>query len=626
LVSAVAAAQTESKEVGGSVFESLSRLITVVGEKTEGLLPPYFRLQEGQREAGWAGLTAVTREIHESYPIRAAGSVAIAREFGEGELRIETWDNPVVQFRAEIAVGSETEERANELIEAFQIQAVESPDRVELRSQYPDTRDKGKVAVRASYFLTVPKGVGVTCKNDWGDTFITGVGGPVEIDARFGAVDIRDVSGNVRVRALGDFPLRGSGLRQGGAFELQGTRAEFANVSGKLQVANFMGSVSLRDLAQECEWTVTSESGPVRLSIPENARPDVNAHTVFGTVQADTALEQSTLGNVTVARSRNLESKQRVHLTAYFDTITIQHEGLKPVALVPPAGGEYVRRTVEAGDPAPEGVEVMIRAALGDVRVEGVDSDRLEVRATQVVQMRTNANAQAALEALSLRLERLDGRLLVTTAVRDNMEALGCTHYRIDLEVRCPRPRPLRIAASSGATSILEMAGPIHVEQAKGTVTAERCRRDQGTFELVNREGDVIVTDCAGPAEITTMKGQTRTLGVTGRQVISAQGKTVIESPKGEVAVNSRGGEVTILALEGIQGDYSVQVEEAPLNILIPPTSDATLWVTARNGQVNSWARLTGTIERELRSLQGQLGNGQHRVELTTQGGDIYID
>jgi hypothetical protein len=170
------------------------------------------------------------------------------------------------------------------------------------------------------------------------------------------------------------------------------------------------------------------------------------------------------------------------------------------------------------------------------------------------------------------------------------------------------------------------MAGPIHVEQAKGTVTAERCRRDQGTFELVNREGDVIVTDCAGPAEITTMKGQTRTLGVTGRQVISAQGKTVIESPKGEVAVNSRGGEVTILALEGIQGDYSVQVEEAPLNILIPPTSDATLWVTARNGQVNSWARLTGTIERELRSLQGQLGNGQHRVELTTQGGDIYID
>ena len=626
LAASAAYAQSERTDAPTSILDTVSKWLTILGEKTEGIIAPHFGRLDKSGGVDWSGLSTAARDFEMSYPVKPNGTVSIASEFGE--IRVSTWDNPVVQVRAKISAGAETVDVAEELIDAIGVEVTELPERVEVRTKYPDTRNRGKVAIAVNYTLTVPAGVRLQCSNNFGDTAIAGMKGGVGVESLFGVVDLRDISGPVQVRAVGEFPLHASGLRQGGSFELRGTQAEFSGVSGSLKVGNFMGAVSLRELAPECEVDVTSESGPIHLYLPENSRPDVSANVQFGTVQSDVAMAQSAQGDLAYAKLVNVDSKQRVSVHTSFDNIYVHQEGLKPIPAPPsPNGGEYVTRGLEENVEVAEGMQVSIKAILGDVRIEGVDSNQLQVKATKVVRVQSQANAEAAIEALSLRLEPLDGKLFVTTGVRDNMAALGCTHYRVDLEIKCPRSVALKVRAENGFTSIAGMGSAIEAEQIKGSIAVEHCKRDSGPFDISNQSGDVTVTDCQGPLTLTAQQGAIKTVNVYGKQTISGvEGKTLVESPKGEVFIRNRGGDISILALDGVQGEYNVQVERGNLNFVVPPTADANLWVTARNGDVDSSVPLTGNIERDLCKYNGQLNAGQFRVELNAENGNIYIE
>ncbi|MCC6489900.1 MAG: hypothetical protein IT364_20590 [Candidatus Hydrogenedentes bacterium] len=618
--------QSDRPDAPSSILDTVSKWLTILGEKTEDFIAPRFGRLDKSGGVDWTGLSMAARDFDMSYPVKADGTVSIASEFGE--IRVATWDNPVVQVRAKISAGAESVEVADELIDAIEVDVKEFPERLEVRTKYPDTRNRGKVAIAVNYTVTVPVGVNLLCNNNFGDTVVAGIKGSAGVESLFGLVDLRDISGPVRVRAIGEFPLHASGLRQGGSFELRGSQAEFSSVAGDLKVGNFMGAVSVRELAPECSVDVTSESGPIHLYLPENSKPDVAATVQYGTIQPDVSMDQSAQGALAYAKMVNMESKQRVSLHASFDNIYIHQEGLKPTPAPPSrSGGEYVTRGLEESAEVAEGMQVSIKAILGDVRIEGSDSNQLQVKATKVVRVQSQANAEAAIEALNLRLEPLDGKLFITTAVRDNMAALGCTHYRVDLEIKCPRSVALKIRAENGFTSIAGMGSGIEAEQVKGAIAVEHCKRDAGPFDIGNQAGDVTVTDCQGPLTITAQQGATKTVNVYGKQTISGvEGKTIVESPKGEVFIRNRGGDISILALDGVQGEYNVQVERGNLNFVIPPTADASLWVTARNGEVDSAVPLTGNIVRGSRKYNGQLNGGQFRVELTAENGDIYID
>ncbi|MBX7258655.1 MAG: DUF4097 domain-containing protein [Candidatus Hydrogenedentes bacterium] len=609
-------------------FDTVSQWLTFLGEKTEGVVAPRFAGFNQQGSSGWEGLKTGQREFEESYPARPSATVSIANEFGE--IRVTTWDNPVVQVKAQVLAGAENDDLARELSEAIKITVTPAAEQIEIRTEYPDTREKGKVAMAVNYTVTVPSTANVICKNNFGDTIVANVGGTVAVDSRFGMVDLREISGLVTVRAWGEFPLTARDLRLGGFFQLQGTQAEFANVGGTLNVGSFTGSVALRDLAPEADLDVTSESGPIHLYVPENAAPDISATAFFGTVKSDTVMEQTSRGDMVVARGANVDSKQQVTLQVSFDTIYVHQEGLKPPP--PPAvknGGEYVTRSMEQAVDLTAGAAVAVEAVPGDVRIHGTDGNRVEIKATRVVRVESTSNAQAAIEALGLTVEPSPERVRIVTAVRDNLSSLGCTQFRIDLEIGVPRTASLHVTAENGATSVAGMANSVVIIQKKGSVSAENCKRDTGTFELTNEAGDVSLTDCQGPVTVAAQQGMVKSVNVYGKQAItSVQAKTLIESPKGEVVVRNRGADVSILALDGILGEYNVAVEKGTLNIVIPPSSDATLYVTVKNGQVrNSSITLNGSLEpQQVSKFTGRVNNGTNRVELQTDGGDIYID
>jgi DUF4097 and DUF4098 domain-containing protein YvlB len=221
-------------------------------------------------------------------------------------------------------------------------------------------------------------------------------------------------------------------------------------------------------------------------------------------------------------------------------------------------------------------------------------------------------------------VDKLNGRIEVWTRVRDDLAALGCLYYRVDLVIQCPRTAPLRVYAQNGATAIQGLGASVTVEQAEGSVTIEHAK---GELDLTNHKGSIQVSECSGPIRLSTDHGDISTSLIYGKQTINCvEGKTTVDTPRGEVVARDRGGEIRIAALDGVGGNMDIATERGDVSIVLPPAADVTILTTAHGGDVNSAIPLTGTIEKELRKFQGRLNAGKFTLAIETKDGDITIN
>jgi hypothetical protein len=613
-----ATAQTELLNRVGEVFDDVAQGINKVGEKAEKLVGPGLGFGEGN-----AGGFAESREFSEKHPVAANASVSIANEFGE--IRAGTWDNEVVQVSARISVRGETADMASAICKNITVQVTPSDNHIEVRTVLPDMQNiMGKPTIEVHYEIVLPRDASLTCRNNFGDTYVTGVGGSLGIDASFGAVDVRDITGAVNVRARGEFPLVAQGLRQGGVFELHSVNAVFRDVAGDLKVRDFWGSVEIRDLPAETNVDVDCESGPVSLYLTNDAKPSITATVMYGDVQSDVPLNRISQGDVTIARLENAESKQQIALRSSFREIAIKREGAMEVAPANPAiPTQPFKEVVSRAEAVLESGKVRVEGVTGDIRIVGTDATDVRATATKFVRVQSQSNVRAALQALNFQGAAAEGVLTLRTSVTDNMAALGCTSYRVDLTIECPRTVSVEIHGQEGHTAVSDLGVPVVVNQDAGTVSIERVK---GEVKVTNQKGDVRVVSCAGPVEVTASFGTTTLLDVYGKMTATVvQGKTVIETPRAEIIARSTGGDIRILSLEGVAGNYDVRAEQGNISILIPAESDAYLAATVENGTVRSAIPLTGTIRKDVQEFVRN-STGAFRVTLQTKDGDIMIN
>jgi DUF4097 and DUF4098 domain-containing protein YvlB len=619
LLCSTAAAQSQLIDKVGSVFDDVARGLNLVGEKAQDLVGPGLGFGDSN-----AGGFVSSREFAERHPVGPAARVSVANEFGE--IRVTTWDNQVVQVTAKISVRAESADLANAISQNIEIRVTPADNAVEVRTVLPDTRsEKGKPTIEVNYEVTAPRDASLAAKNDFGDTIIAGIGGAVAVDANFGAVDMRDIGGPVEVRARGEFALEAQELRQGGTFELHRVRANLRKLAGTVKVGNFWGSVTLRDLAPEAEVNVVSESGPITFYVAENPTPNIEATVVFGEIQSELPLSLSSQGDFTVGRNVSGEFKQRVTLRASFANIAIRRPAAEPTdqAAATLASQPFKEVTTQT-EPVLENSQISIEVIPGDIRVVGTDESEIRVTATKFVRVQSQSNVRAAVQALDVRSTATEGQLKIRTAVTDNMAALGCTSYRVDLDIECPRTITVDIQAQEGHTAIVGLGGNAAVKQAAGSITVEHVK---GEVRLLNQKGDVQVTECAGPVEVVGSYGAINLKDVYGKMTTTCtQGKTVIESPHAEIALaRNTGGDIRILSLDGVAGNYDVHTDQGNISILLPPETDASITATAENGAVHSAIPLTGSIRKDLQEFVRNSA-GPFRVTLQTKNGDIAIN
>ncbi len=601
-----------------SGLDGVARGIDYVGERAEDLLGPGLGIGEER-----AAAHTVSRTLVERFPVGPQPVVSLSNEFGN--IQVETWDERVVQAEAEISVGAESADTARDVAQRIEVQTANTEELVDLRTRLPDTRqEKGLAFVAVSYTLTLPRAASLVVDNFFGDIAVRGTGGLAAIEAQYGGVEVADAAGPVKVRAYGDFPVRVHGLKQGGTFHLHRGRGAFSGISGELNVHAFGGEVRLSALAPESFVSVTADSAPVRVELAPEARPDLTATVLYGRLESTLPLLRTAQGNKIVARATDAEPSQRLVLAAAFGDIVIEQlpaPGAPPVA--PAGGSQPFNELVTFTEEAPEGLPIRISAARGNVRIDGADTNTVQVSATRIVWAGAAAEAPPYFEGLRVNLRREEDGIVLDTLI-DATGSAPCAACRIDLQISCPRTSPVEIHAEDGNTTAYGVGGPVTVQQARGLVTVEHIK---GPVVINNQNGGISAVDCAATVEATARYGDVSLRNVFSNiNATCADGRTVIDSPGGEVRVRSTGGDVRILALEPIGGNFDVLTDNGNISMLVSPTSDAELTVKTERGVVHSAIPLTGSISRDSRTFQGRLQEGLYQVKLEARNGDIVLD
>ncbi len=563
------------------------------------------------------------REFEQRYPTGAAPMVTVSNEFGE--IRVDTWNERVVQVRAEMVTGADSAEKAAQLSKAITINVAPAEDLFEIRTLLPETRgDMGHISISVRYHITIPKDASLVADNYFGDVVARGVGGLLGLDVQYGAVDIADTTGQVRVRCHGEFPVTARNLAQGGSFELKGSQAELTDVRGPLKISSFGGGLTLSRLGPELEADITVDSGRAALTLDPGTDPDLTATVVYGAFESDLDVTRSGQGDRFVARHPNAGGKQRVTMNASFSDITIKVAGTVAASPAPGGGSQVFNDTKTERLTLPPDATVAVEAAAGHVRVEGWDAAELKVTATRVVWVGTASSAPQALEALQFTVQQAPGTVTVHTLADGDMARFGCTSHRVDLLVQMPKTAVLRVNAADGVTSVTGLQGGATVNQARGEAAVDNT---DGALAVSNQQGAVRISDCSGPAEVSARQGTVTLARIRG--LINAQnvdGRTVIESPRGGVQARNNGGDVRLLSLEPLGGDVDIRVDRGAISALLAPESSATLTLRATDGRVQSGIPLTGSINGALQEFTGRLNDGQFNVLLEAAGGNIVLN
>ncbi len=202
-----------------------------------------------------ASAQELREEFHQTYPLAANGSVSLRNL--SGAVHISTWNQNAVKVDAIKTA------RNQERLQEAKIVVENTPDRVVIRTKYPDRNSDGdddddrdgRSLASVEYSLTVPAGASLD-----------------EVKLVSGDVDIKGVGGEVRVSCVsGD--VNATGLRG---------RTEISSVSGNVKVTFSQAPPRTR---------LNSVSGDVIALLPSNASVEVSANTVSGDISNEFGLE-----------------------------------------------------------------------------------------------------------------------------------------------------------------------------------------------------------------------------------------------------------------------------------------------------------------------------------------------
>jgi len=600
-------------------LDGIARGVDAVGQRASDLLGPGIGdvVNEPARHTE-------QRTFTERYPVDKAPVVAISNQFGD--IRLDCWNDYVVQIQAVITVGADTPETAAQLAEATQIQVNPSAEVVDIATRLADAqRDMGAVFTRVDYVITVPRDSSLVIENFFGDTYVQETRGLAAIDAQYGAVELRSLLGPVTVRMNGEFPLVAHGLASGGTFDISGAKADFRNVAGTLRVRAFRSEVVVSELPAEGATEIESDSGPVTLRLSPGMEPDITASAVYGSLNSSVELNRTEQPSRVLGRRAAQGAGHRVNIRAVFGDIAIEQEAPAGQLAPPSAAESQVFNDTLSLNESAEGVSrIDVRAIVGDIVIEPSPDDAISVSATRAVWVGQALSAPRALESLELRADRADGALTISTIATADMAGLGCSLYQVNLRIRVPAALPVQVSADKGEARVEGYAGPVKVALREGRIRTVNCA---GPLDLDNQSGGVDIQQCAGDAKVIVRYGDCQVRQIAGKLDVNAiQGKTIVDGPGAGLVVRSAGGDVKILTLDGVRGPIDVRAEDAGINLLLDPLGNAGLSIATEDGQIFSAHPLQGGIDQNKRQFHGRLNEGTHEIRLETLRGDIIID
>lgn len=172
-----------------------------------------------------------------------------------------------------------------------------TPDkmRVEIRAHVLPDQKPAPDEARVDYDLSVPAGVSVTVTTASAPIIVEGVSGDLDLSSETGQITVSNVSKiHVHVRGV-TAPVNLSHISNGHVeVTSAGGSVQLVDVMGpKVSIGTASGNISYRgDCSGGGEYSLTTHSGAIDVSLPETASFDLSARSGPGLVQNDFPLKE----------------------------------------------------------------------------------------------------------------------------------------------------------------------------------------------------------------------------------------------------------------------------------------------------------------------------------------------
>ena len=255
-----------------------------------------------------AALAARLEKIEErSFPLTKQGSLSVKNV--AGEILIHAWDEEKVKMVATKWARAASEERAQELLDAIEIEITSKEDQLDIATEFPWWKRLSPTSsVRVDYELWIPLAAKIRAQSVSGSiqvqerdntVWVKTVSGAIGLGNIVGDVEAKTVSGEIKIEeAQGDMTLDTTS----GRISLEGIEGiiEAHTVSGRVKILNSRGAarsirttsgdiwVELEEIKETASgMLLSSTSGDITLFLPKDAAVNIEAETTSGRISSE---------------------------------------------------------------------------------------------------------------------------------------------------------------------------------------------------------------------------------------------------------------------------------------------------------------------------------------------------
>ena len=288
-------------------------------------------------------------------------------------------------------------------------------------------------------------------------------------------------------------------------------------------------------------------------------------------------------------------------------------------ALVFAADGGRYHEDFHNSYPQTAGGKLNVENFNGSIEVMGWDQNTVDVSGTKY------ASTEDLLRAVKIEVSSAGNEVHVKTVGPNiHLHNVGAKYT-----IRVPRRTTLEsIGSSNGSLHVEDVDGDAHLTTSNGSVHLARIR---GNVDARSSNGSVEVNDVNGYMSFRTSNGSVR--------AENAHGALEAETSNGEVHVHladSESGHAVHLATSN--GPIDLQLDSPQRNDVVARTSNGSVTVhlpdgagaavhasTSSRGSVRSDFEILTSGELSRNHLDGTIGGGGPKLDLTTSNGNIRL-
>jgi DUF4097 and DUF4098 domain-containing protein YvlB len=516
----------------------------------------------GTAAAANPGQEQVSRDFQKTLPFSPGQLFQIENKFGE--VRIHGESTREVKISATIRVQANSREQAETYSQKIQIDVQQPGDGVRVRTIYPEEEAQKWLHFGKNISYSVNYDIAVPSD---AQLLVRNSFGSVTANGIRGKSDIDNSHGSLTVRDLGPARLNNSF----GSIELSGTTGDtFINDNnGSVQASDIKGALDLRNrfgsiTVRQVQGaaTITGGNGAVTL----NDAGSANITTSFGSaevrnVRGDLILHDNN-GNVDISTVGGAAT-----ISSSFGNVTFSD--IKGRMECTTNNGRVKGTSVGGGS-------LTIRNSFGNIELENIAG---------------TVDAETSNGKVSVR----DAR--GSTTLRTSFGAIEAANI----------PKGIRATTGNGAINLADIGADAYAKTSFGSITADRIN---GNLTAEDSNGSVTARNVKGDANVTTSFS-----GVT------------LESVGGRITVDNQNGAILVTATRPSSGcrDISLKTSFSSIRVAIPEGLGYNLAAHTSFGRITSDLPVTASGNIGGVSLNGTIGSGGCRLQLTDSNGSIEI-